>query len=187
MTSPPDAPRPTCLALFLAFFTVGIRGFGGVLPWARRMLVEERRWLDEAGFTELLSLGQLLPGPNTVNLSVVFGARCAGWRGALSAAAGLLLPSLLVVLLLAETWRHFAAQVWLQQMLAAVAAAAAGLILATGAKLARKLDRRWWPAVVGAATFVAIAWLRWPLLQVLAVAAPCSVALAWLDARQARR
>lgn len=158
-----------------------MRGFGGVLPWARRMLVDERRWLDERGFTELLSLGQLLPGPNIVNLSVVFGSRCAGWRGALAAASGLLLAPLLIVLLLAESWRHFANLPWLQGVLSTVAAAAAGLILATGAKLAQKLDRAWWPRLLAAATFVAIAWLRMPLLLVLAVAAPCGIALAWHD------
>ncbi|MCX9155721.1 chromate transporter [Niveibacterium sp. 24ML] len=180
-------PHPRCAALFAAFFSVGMRGFGGVLPWARRMLVDERHWLDDRGFTELLSLGQLLPGPNIVNLSVVFGARCAGWRGALAAASGLLLAPLFIVLLLAEGWRHFAAVPWLQGVLTTVAAAAAGLILATGAKLAQKLEPAWWSRLLAAATFVAIAWLRLPLLAVLAVAAPCGIALAWRDLQTEKR
>lgn len=177
---------PGCASLFAAFFTVGIRGFGGVLPWARRMLVDERRWLDERGFTELLSLGQLLPGPNIVNLAVVLGARYAGWRGALAAAAGLLLAPMAVVLTLAELWRQLANLAWLPSILAGTAAAAAGLFVGTGMRLAAKLERRIWPAALAVATFVAIAWLRLPLLTVLAVAAPIGIALAAREAGRAR-
>ncbi|HEY5329324.1 MAG TPA: chromate transporter, partial [Acidobacteriaceae bacterium] len=67
---PEPQPPPTVSALFLGFLTTGVCGFGGVLPWARRSLVERRRWLTAAEFTEVLSLCQFLPGGNVVNLSV---------------------------------------------------------------------------------------------------------------------
>ena len=51
--------------LFVGFLKVGMSGFGGVMPFARRMLVEERRWLTEHEFTEVLSLSQFLPGPTS--------------------------------------------------------------------------------------------------------------------------
>ena len=72
-------PRPA--ALFAAFFSIALSGFGGVLPFARRTLVDRRGWLTAAEFTETLSLCQSLPGPNVVNMSIVVGGRACGWRG----------------------------------------------------------------------------------------------------------
>ena len=99
-TRPPAAPPPTVAALFWGFLSISIIGFGGVLPWARRLIVEQRRWLTGAEFTDLLGLCQFLPGPNIVNLSVALGSRFRGLPGALAAMVGLLtLPMLLVVAL----------------------------------------------------------------------------------------
>src|SRR3954447_17161059 len=75
--------------LFVAFFKIGLQGFGGVLPWARRVLVEQRRWLSAEQFLEQWSLCQALPGGNITNLSVAFGRRCAGPAGAAAALGGL--------------------------------------------------------------------------------------------------
>ena len=72
---------PSLPQLFLAFLTMSLSGFGGVLPWARRMLVEERRWMTAQEFNDAYALCQFLPGPNIVNLSVVFGSRCAARGG----------------------------------------------------------------------------------------------------------
>ena len=77
--SPPATARPPSVAeLFGAFFLVGILGFGGVLPLARRTIVERRRWLSPAEFTDLLSLCQFLPGANITNLSIALGGRGTG-------------------------------------------------------------------------------------------------------------
>src|SRR5438874_6451372 len=91
---PPIAPW----ALFVAFFQVGMSGFGGVLPFARRTLVERRAWLSESAFNETLALCQTLPGPNIVNLSVVVGSRHAGAPGALAAVAGLVAAPVALIL-----------------------------------------------------------------------------------------
>src|SRR6185503_3424688 len=55
---------PTRRELFFGFLRVALSGFGGVLPWARRMMVEEKRWMSEVDFVDLLAISQLLPGPN---------------------------------------------------------------------------------------------------------------------------
>ena len=83
-----ETPRITPAALFLCFLEMGLSGFGGVLPWARRGLVEKRGWLTEQEFAEVLSLGQFLPGPNIGNMSIIIGSRFAGWRGAVAAFCG---------------------------------------------------------------------------------------------------
>jgi chromate transporter len=81
-------------ALFLCFLYMGLVSFGGVLPCARRALVEERNWLTGDEFADALSLGQILPGPNVVNLSIMVGARFHGAIGALLAFSGLMLAPL---------------------------------------------------------------------------------------------
>src|SRR4051812_1688231 len=95
-------PEPVTLgALFTGFFSIGVSGFGGVLPFARRLIVEQRRWLDEAEFNDVLGMCQILPGPNVVNVSIVVGARFRGPAGAAAAFSGLLLAPLAIVLALA--------------------------------------------------------------------------------------
>jgi len=77
-------PHPTVFDLFAGFFIVGVCGFGGVLPWARRLIVEQRRWLTAAEFTEMLGLCQFLPGGNIMNVTIALGARFRGVAGAVA-------------------------------------------------------------------------------------------------------
>src|SRR5215470_11231917 len=91
------APRPSIANLFLAFAGVSVSSFGGVLAWARRMLVEDKRWMTAEEFNDLLALCQFLPGPNIVNLCAVFGARMRGIPGAVACLVGLLTPSVVLM------------------------------------------------------------------------------------------
>lgn len=84
------AEPPNNTQLFTGFLMLGLIGFGGVLPLARSMLVEQRRWLTAEQFTELLGLCQFLPGGNVINLSVAVGMEFRGLRGALCALLGLI-------------------------------------------------------------------------------------------------
>lgn len=143
--------------LFLTFLRIGMSGFGGVMPHARHVLVVQKAWLDDRSFMQLLSLGQLLPGPNIVNVSVIIGARIAGATGAIAAMSGIILMPFLIVLALGITYRHFADLAWLRGAIAGVSAAAAGLIIATGVRLARATVWRWWVAPIALGTFGAVA------------------------------
>lgn len=168
---------PTVVQLFTGFSTVALSGFGGVLPIARRTLVEKRGWLDEAEFVELLSLGQLLPGPNIVNLAVMLGDRRRGLPGALAALAGLLAGPLLVVLSLAMLHQRYGHLLVVQKAIAGMAAVACGLLVAMGVKMAWAHPKN--PRTIGVTllAMAAIAGLGWPLIQVLAELAP--IALLW--------
>jgi chromate transporter len=175
----PDAPNPA--RLFLAFLTVGLSGFGGVLPFARRMLVEKRAWLSESAFNETLALCQTLPGPNIVNLSVVVGSRFAGRTGAVAAVTGLMAAPVAIVLVLATLYGRYGAVGRAPAMIAGLGAAAAGLVAATAAKMAWPLVRRH-PAFATpfiALVFVGVALLRLPLVWMLLALAPLSIAIAW--------
>lgn len=178
-SSPPH--KPSLAELFLSFAKVSLSGFGGVLPWARRLIVEERRWMTAEEFNEAFSLSQFLPGPNIVNFSVVFGQRFRGMPGAVVALFGLLGPPVVIVTLLGVLYARFGEVEPLQRILAGVTAAAVGLFIAVVVKMSEPVLRRGFSFApfVALAAFVAIGILRWPLPWVLAVLAPLSIALAW--------
>ncbi|MBV9969107.1 MAG: chromate transporter [Xanthobacteraceae bacterium] len=173
--------------IFLAFAWVSLRSFGGVLPWARRMLVIEKRWMTAQEFNEVLALCQFLPGPNIVNLCAVWGRRVRGVPAILASLLGLLGPSVALMVVAGTLYRTYGALPELRGVLAGLAAGAAGLILSTAVQMAEPLVRQRLGAahVVALATFIAIGVLRLNLPIVLLVLGPVSVALAWrsLDAR----
>ena len=175
---------PSRWQLFLGFFQIGISGFGGVMPHARRMIVEKRRWFSDKEFIDILGLGQFLPGPNIGNIAIVIGARFHGVPGAMLAMTGLLLAPFVIVLLLASLYQNFSGSPELNRALAAVAAAAAGLLLATAFKMVVKLERRLWVMTMLALTFLAIFWLRLPLLGILAVLTPLSLLCGWFSLKK---
>ena len=178
---PGETGAPAPRALFLAFLSIALTGFGGVLPWARRMLVDKKAWLTPEAFNETLSLCQSLPGPNIVNMSIVVGSRFAGAKGALAALAGLIGAPVVIVLALGLLYNHFGALPRLQGAIAGLGAAASGLVAATAAKMAIPPLRR---RPLLAAPFIVLAFagvglLHLPLPWVLLALAPLSIAAAW--------
>jgi chromate transporter len=177
----PDPVIPKRLELFIAFALISLSGFGGVLYWSRRMMVDERRWMTAEEFNEAYALCNFLPGPNIVNFSVVFGRQVGGTAGALVALLGLLGPPFLLVTLLGLLYAYYGDIAVLQRVLAGVAAAAAGLTISTGLKMAGPLlrQRLGFAHGVAMAAFLAVGVLSWPIYWVLGVLVPCSIALAW--------
>lgn len=176
-----SGPRPTSVAeLFRVFNGLALRGFGGVLPFAQRAIVEERRWLTPQAFAEALSLAQVLPGPNICNLALMIGDRFFGLRGAFAALAGMMAAPMAIVIALAALYGHYASEPVVVRALEGMAAVSAGLVIAMALKLAGTLRGRGVAAWVFAAlAFVAVGPLRWPLLPVLAGTGAVAMALAW--------
>jgi len=174
-------PAPSLFELYLGFAQISVSAFGGALPWARRILVERRKWMEPEDFASTLALCQFLPGPNIVNLSIAFGNRLHGWRGALAAIVGLMAAPVVIILILGSLYLRFGQIGNLRGMFAALAAAAGGLIVATAAQMAIPLIRKTpvtaIPIIV--AGFVLAGLLRWPLPAVMAVLAPIGLLLAW--------
>src|SRR3954470_2848780 len=129
----PEVPTPvppSLIALFVAFAKMSLAGFGGVLVWARRGIVEEHRWMTAEEFNETFALCHFLPGPNVVNLSVVFGSRFRGVAGGLADFAGLCCPPLIIVTVLAALYSRYGQIDALRRILAGVSCAAVGLLIA---------------------------------------------------------
>jgi len=163
----PESPR----ALFVTFTLLALQGFGGVLAVAQRVLVEERRWLTNAQFVDILAIGQVLPGPNVCNVALMVGDRFFGSRGAFAALAGMMTVPLVIVLVLTAVYAEFASVPVVAGALKGMGAVAAGLIGGTALKLLEALRGN--PvglpaaAVLGFAMFGLVALLRWPLAWVL--------------------
>src|SRR5207247_11307541 len=113
----------------------GLLGVGGVMTWARRVLVEERGWLNDREFAELVGVCQVLPGPNIVNLSVILGARWQGPVGSLLALTGILFVPVIAVLVLATFYASVADSPIARSAIGGASAAAAGLIIGTAFRL----------------------------------------------------
>lgn len=175
LTCTPDGPGD----LFTGFLGVGLLGFGGVLPLARRMIVEDRRWLSAAEFTDLLALCQFLPGPNICNMTIALGRRFHGAAGAGAALAGLMAAPVVVAIGLGMLYARYGGLTAVAHGFAGLAAAASGLILGTAVKVGLPLRGRALGLAVAAVTLVAIAVVRLPLVPTMLVLAPVSVWLHW--------
>ncbi|MCO4855509.1 chromate transporter [Herbaspirillum sp. WGmk3] len=182
MMSTPDLlaeqrPIPTTRELFLGFLGLGMTAFGGALPLAHRMIVERRKWLTDPEFVELLGLCQFLPGGNIINLSVALGMKFRGWKGAVAGITGLIAVPSMVVILLGMIYQHFQHDPNVKHLFAGLAAAAAGLLIQMAVKIALPLRKNLVLAAVAVICFIAIAFLRIPLLWVMLVMTPISVVL----------
>jgi chromate transporter len=186
----PELPIPSppgLIALFVAFAKMSLAGFGGVLVWARRSIVEQHRWMTAEEFNETFALCHFLPGPNIVNLSVVFGSRFRGIAGGIAAFAGLVGPPVVIVTILAALYARFGEIDALRRILAGVSCAAVGLLIAVVFRMMMPLVRKREPVslLVLLAVFIAIGLLRLPLPAVLLVAFPLSIAIAFAMYRKA--
>ncbi len=156
--------------LFLGFLWIGARSFGGVLPWAYRTLVEERRWVTKEDFTETVGLCQFLPGPNIGNTSIVLGKRWFGLRGAIVAFRGLMALPFVWVLALFMVYNDWASHPGVSAVVTGVGAAGAGLFIGTAVKLGKVLARKPAALTLIGVCFVCTAIARLSLLYVIPVA-----------------
>lgn len=157
--------------LFFAFSRLALQGFGGVLPVAHRELVERRAWVSPEQFVELLAIGQVLPGPNIINMSIILGDRWFGLRGVLAALGGLMAFPLLIVLGLASLYRGFAEYPAVAGALRGMGIVASGLVIATALKLVKTLAKSPFGLAGALAlallSFVLVGLLRWPLVPLV--------------------
>jgi chromate transporter len=165
--------------LFVGFLLLGLTGFGGVLPLARRAIVEERRWLTADEFVELLGLCQFLPGGNIINLSVAIGFKFHRVPGALAGFIGLVSAPTLIVVSLGALYDRFQDDPHIRHLFLGLAAAAAGLLISMAVKIVAPLRRKPSSIAIAAICVVAITVLKAPLLLTMAVLAPISMLITW--------
>jgi len=167
--------------LFKGFATIGLLGFGGVAVMARHVIVEQYKWLSEKEYATILGMGQVLPGANVVNASVVIGDRFQGPKGSFVCVLGIMVLPIIILLLFAMLYDRFGQLPAVSVALTGAGAAAAGMVLATGLKMAIKvkLDLASW-LIVGLAILGVLVW-RVPMVYVVLALIPTALLVtAWL-------
>jgi chromate transporter len=176
----PPSPRVSLISLYGVFFQVGLMSFGGgISTWVHREIVNVRHWVTEEEFMSGFALAQILPGVNSTNLTIYIGQHLRGAAGAATALCGLLSGPFVIVLAVGTIYAKLIALPGFAAAMAGIAAVAVGMLLRLGIVFSRRVERRVVPALVMAATVVAVGILKWPLVAVVAVLAPISIAAAW--------
>jgi chromate transporter len=182
LDSPPArvTPHVSLLALYNTFFWVGLFSFGGGLSsWLHREVVDVRGWMTDDEFFSGYSLTHVLPGVNSSNLVVYIGQHLRGTRGAAVALLALLTGPFFVVIGAAVAYRYLLQIPGFQAAVAGIAAAAIGMLVRLGFIAARKATTGVMPTLIMLTIFIAIGFLRWPLVAVVLVMAPVSIAISW--------
>lgn len=184
VSPPPEIQPPRSPSeLFWACTSIALQGFGGVMAVVQREMVDRRRWMSPAEFAQDWALAQILPGPNVVNLSIVFGERHFGLRGALAATAGMLLAPTILVLIAGSLYLQWSSIPAVTGALRGMGAVAAGLVIGTGLKLSLALRSHplplWQGWTLALATFGLVVVAHWPLWWVLPVIGSMGCLLTW--------
>ena len=181
---PKAAKRVSLLSLYGVFLRLGLYSFGGgISSWVHREIVMVRGWVTEEEFMAGYALGQILPGVNSTNLTIFVGQHLRGAVGAVVALTGLLSGPFVAVIAVGIVYRNLLGIPGFQAAIAGVAAVAVGMLLRLGIVLARRVKRRVASALAMLATFVAVGLFNWPLVPVVLVLAPLSIAASWPRAR----
>jgi chromate transporter len=178
------AKRVSLLSLYGVFLRLGLYSFGGgISSWVHREIVIVRGWVTEEEFMAGYALGQVLPGVNSTNLTIFVGQHLRGAVGAAVALTGLLSGPFVAVIMVGIVYRNLLGIPGFAAAVAGVAAVAVGMLLRLGIVLARRVKCGVASALAMLATFVAVGLLNWPLVPVVLVLAPLSIAASWPRAR----
>jgi chromate transporter len=167
----------------MAYLRIGLTGFGGVNAWARQLLVEEKGWLTEQDYAETLGIAQVLPGPNALNCAIGVGVRFHGAAGAVVCALALFAGPMALLTGIAALYDAYGDLPWVRAVLTGIAAAAAGMVLGTAAKMAQRL-RPTLPLLLVGLGALGMALARAPLPAVVLGLAPFGLLAAWWGMRR---
>ena len=177
---PQASSRVPLTALYGVFFWIGLFSFGGGLSaWMHREIVISRRWLTDQEFVSGYALGQILPGVNSANIAIYIGQHLRGAIGATVALVGMLSGPFVVVIAVGMAYHRLVGIPGFPAAMAGIAAVAVGMLLRMGVNFAGRVRRRVVPLAILLATFLSVGVLKWPLVPVVLVLAPLSIAAAW--------
>ena len=171
--------------LLATFVRLGALTFGGgVQSWIHREVVDRLGWLDNESYLSGLTVAQILPGANPVNIALYVGLRLRGGAGAAVAVFGMLVPAFCATLILGSLYRSYGHLAVVHFVLAGMAAAGVGTTLTMGIKVARRLPRNLTTSLIAIAVLILVGVLRWPMIPVVAVMVPLSIALAFASEKK---
>ncbi len=146
--------------LFWVFFKIGAFTFGGgyaMIPLIRNEVVNKKKWLDDDEFMDMLAIAQSVPGPISLNTAVFVGNKKLGFKGSLFTGAGIILPSFIVILLIAILFTQFKDNPVVERVFKGIRPAIVALIaaplLSLGKSAGVRLKNLWIPVVVALAVW----------------------------------
>jgi chromate transporter len=167
------ANTATLGGLFLSFLKIGTVGFGGglaVISLIRTLAVQQRRWLTEQEFASGFALAQTLPGTSAGNTATYVGLRLRGWRGAGAAIAGFILPSMLMMIVLAILYRHLRYLPDTDRLFNGLNAAVVALIIVTAWRMGRNTLVKQWQWLLAVFACVVVAFFSATVIEVVLAA-----------------
>jgi chromate transporter len=172
------------LELFMGFVIIGLMGFGGVATAARYVIVEKRKWLSELDYANILGIGQVLPGGNIINMTIILGDRAHGIIGTCIALLGLMFMPLVILISLAMVYDQFSSLADVHAATMGAAATAAGLVVGMAIKMGRNLKLTVPRMAVSAFAVFCLGVLRLPLVELLIILIPLSSAVVWWERKR---
>lgn len=182
-----DPPHVPLLTIFLCFLRLGTTSFGGgTVGWTHREVVERRGWIPEEKFLQILTVAQVLPGANPVNLAVYVGLQLRGRLGAAVAALGVLVIPFCIVLVLGAVYAQVSAFRPIATMISGLACVGVASILVTSMKSAKRLNGNFGQIAVATVIFIAVGIVHLPMVPVVLIALPVSIGLAYISTGEAQ-
>jgi chromate transporter len=184
------AKTPTLGGLFLSFLKIGTVGFGGglaVIAQIRTLAVQQRRWLSEQEFASGFALAQTLPGTAAGNVATYVGLRIRGWRGATVSIAGFILPSMLMMIVLAILYRHLRYLPDTDRLFHGLNAAVVALIIVTAWRVGRNTLGKPWQWFLAVFACIVVAFFSATVIEVVLAAGLIGIFIDSYAEKQLRR
>lgn len=147
------------LKMFLIFFKIGAFTFGGgyaMIPIIKEEIVDKQGWIEEEEFIDALAVVQGSPGPVAVNTSIYIGYRLQGFKGALVSVLGTVLPSFLIILLVATVFSQFRGNPIVEKVFKGIRPTVVALIVSAVYKLMKSAGQNIRSVIIGLLTVVLI-------------------------------
>lgn len=184
------AKTATLGGLFFSFLKIGTVGFGGglaVIAHIRTLVVKQRRWLTEQEFASGFALAQTLPGTSAGNVATYVGLRLRGWRGAGAAIAGFILPSMLMMIVLAILYRHLRYLPDTDRLFQGLNAAVVALIVVTAWRMGRNTLFKPWQWLLAFFACIVVAFFSATVIEVVLTAGLVGIFIDSFAEKQLRR
>ncbi|KXG76488.1 chromate transporter [Thermotalea metallivorans] len=157
--------------MFFIFFKIGAFTLGGgyaMIPFIEEEIVEKNKWIDAEEFIDIIALSQTIPGAFAVNASTYIGYRLFGFPGALLGCLGTMLPSIIIITLIAAFFVQFRSIPLLESVFSGIRPAVAALILVAVMKLGKPLPKNLWNLTwVGVVTLLVTVFGFHPILVMI--------------------
>lgn len=158
-----DEKKQLLRQLLFVFFKIGLFTFGGgyaMIPLIEREVVETKGWIDEERMMDILAISESTPGPIAINMATFVGYHTAGIWGSVLATAGVVLPSVIIILILSGIYTAFRSNIWVGYAFTGIKSAVCVLLINNIIKLSKQFKGKFNASLVAVGAFLLLAFLN---------------------------